>query len=131
MNISLSPFAPEKLVSQDWFGRPVPRQHADSPHSGRIWCLLTGFLPISAVESVYVFRHTLSSQSRVYRVTQLRTGGVHCREYAGTMPVNVKVVLVTGAAVAGHLRPVNVRLSCPTTIVGMLYSIMVILIVIL
>ena len=31
---SLSPFAREKLVSRDRFGRPVPRQPAYSPHSG-------------------------------------------------------------------------------------------------
>ncbi|CAM9479958.1 unnamed protein product, partial [Ascophyllum nodosum] len=31
-------------------------------------------------------------QSRVYRVTQLRTDGVHCRESAGTGPVNLKLV---------------------------------------
>ena len=31
-------------------------------------------------------RHTPSGQSRVYRVTQLRTDGVHCRESAGTGP---------------------------------------------
>ena len=37
-------------------------------------------------------RHTSSGQSRVYRVTQLRTDGVHCRESAGTGPVNLKVV---------------------------------------
>ena len=37
-------------------------------------------------------RHTPSGQSRVYRVTQLRTDGVHCRESAGTGPVNLKVV---------------------------------------
>ena len=37
-------------------------------------------------------RHTPLSQSRVYRVTQLRTDGVHCREYAGAGPVNLKVV---------------------------------------
>ena len=37
-------------------------------------------------------RHTPSSQSRVYRVTQLRTDGVHCRESGGTGPVNLKVV---------------------------------------
>ena len=36
MNISLSPFAPEKLVSRDRLGRPVPRQPAHFPHSGRI-----------------------------------------------------------------------------------------------
>ena len=28
MNIYLYPFAPEKLVSRDGFGRPVPRQPA-------------------------------------------------------------------------------------------------------
>ena len=45
---------------------------------------------------VYLFtlnRHTPSSQSRVYRVTQLRIHGVHCRESAGTGPVNLKVFL--------------------------------------
>ena len=36
--------------------------------------------------------HTPSGQSRVYRVTQLRTDGVHCRKPAGTGPVNLKVV---------------------------------------
>ena len=36
--------------------------------------------------------HTPWGQSRVYRVTQLRTDGVHCRESAGTGPVNLKVV---------------------------------------
>ena len=33
-------------------------------------------------------RHTPSGQSRVYRVTQLRTDGVHCRASTGTRPVN-------------------------------------------
>ena len=33
--------------------------------------------------SVYLNRHTSSGQSRVHRVTQLRTDGVHCRESAG------------------------------------------------
>ena len=37
-------------------------------------------------------RHTPSGQSRVYRVTQMRTDGVHCRESAGTGPVNLNVV---------------------------------------
>ena len=45
-------------------------------------------------------RHTPSGQSRVHRVTQLRTDGVHSRESAGTGPdpVVLKVVPVTGAA---------------------------------
>ena len=34
MNISLSPFAPENLVSPDGFGSPVSRQPAHSPPSG-------------------------------------------------------------------------------------------------
>ena len=37
-------------------------------------------------------RHTPSGQSRVYRVTQLRPDGVHCRESAGTGSVNLKAV---------------------------------------
>ena len=49
--------------------------------------------PSSATVSIYLkYRHTPSGQSRVYRVTQLRTDGVHCRESAGTGPVNLKVV---------------------------------------
>ena len=40
MNIPLSPYVPENLVSRDGFSRPVPRQPAHSPYSGWIWCLL-------------------------------------------------------------------------------------------
>ena len=36
--------------------------------------------------------HTPSGQSRVYRVTQLRTDGVHRGESAGTGPVNLKAI---------------------------------------
>ena len=68
-----------------------PASVCSSPYSGWIWCLLTGFLPSSAAASIWN-RHTPSGQSRVYRVTQLRTDGVHCRESAGTGPVNLKVV---------------------------------------
>ena len=44
------------------------------------------------VHLFYQNRHTPSGQSRVYRVTQLRTDGFHCRESAGTGPINLKVV---------------------------------------
>ena len=58
-NTSLSPFASENLVSRDdGFSRPVPCQPAQSPNSGWICCLLTGFLPISAAASIYLNRHT-------------------------------------------------------------------------
>ena len=122
MNVSLFLFAPENLVSRDGLSRPVPRQPAHSPHSGRIWRLLAGFLPISAAASIYLYRHAPSGQSRVDWVTQLRTDGVHCRESTCTGPEVFKVVPVTGAAFAGHHRPINVRLLFPITTIGMKWT---------
>ena len=58
--------------------------------------VLTYGIPPEFHGGVHLFilnHHTPSSQSRVYRVMQLRTGGVHCRESAGTGPVSLKVVL--------------------------------------
>ena len=87
MNISLSAFAPENLVSRDVFLR--------------LNLVLTYGIPPEFRGGVYLFiyiylfiynRHTPSGQSRVHRVTQLRTDGVHCRESAGTGAVNLKVV---------------------------------------
>ena len=90
MNISLSAFAPENLISRDGFGSPVPRQPAHlhtEAESGR--CLLTRLLPSSAAASTYLFkaaiRHRISPEF-------IGSDGVHCRESAGTGPVNVKVV---------------------------------------
>ena len=57
--------------------------------------MLTYGIPPEFRGGVHLFfsnRHTPSCQSRVYRVTQLRTDGVHCRESAGIGPVNPKVV---------------------------------------
>ena len=88
MNISLSAFVAEHLVSRDGFGSPVLRQpvhlrtQAESGAYG---------IPPEFRGGVHLFildRHTPSGQSRVYRVTQLRIDGVHCRESAGTGPVN-------------------------------------------
>ena len=61
----------------------------------RLNLALTYGIPREFRGGVHLFiysRHTPSGQSRVYRVTQLRTDGVHCREFAGTGPVNLKVV---------------------------------------
>ena len=80
------------------------------------------FLSISAAVSLCLNRHTISSQSRSSRVTQLRTDGVHCRESAGTWPIVPKVVPVTGAVLAGHQRPVNMHLSFPTPIIGIKWA---------
>ena len=47
MNIFLSAFGPENLVSRNGFGSPVPRQPAHLH--------ITGFLPSSAAASIYSF----------------------------------------------------------------------------
>ena len=100
---SLSPFAPENLVSRDGFGRPVPRQPAPYLHSGRIWCFRTRFLPPSVTASIYLY--STVNRNRVtpqfYQATQLRTDGVHCRESTGAGPVVLKGVPVTCAAFWG------------------------------
>ena len=90
---SLSPFAPENLVSRDGFGSPVPRQpaHLHTRAESGAYLRYSSRVPRRR-PFIYLNRHTPSGQSRVYRVTQWRTDGVHCRESAGTRPVNLKVV---------------------------------------
>ena len=132
MNISLSPFAPENLVSRDGFGSPVPRQPAHlhtqaesvniNININGAYLFLTGFLPISAAASIYLYRHTPSDQSRVDWVMQLRTHGVHCRESAGTGPVVPSVVPILGAALTGHHGPNNMPLSFPPPTNGMKWA---------
>ena len=96
MNIFLFTFVPENLVSRDGFGRPIPRQpahlhtHAESGAYLRDTSRVPRRRPF--IHLLQYNRHTPSGQSRVDRVTQLRTDGVHCRESAGTGPVNLKVV---------------------------------------
>ena len=46
MNSSLSPFAPENLVSRDGFGSPVPRQPAHLHTQAKSGTYFTVFLPI-------------------------------------------------------------------------------------
>ena len=90
---SLSPFAPEKLVSRDGFSRPVPRQPAHLHIQAESGAYLRDSSGVPRRRLyIYFNRHTPSGQSRLYRVTQLRTDGVHRRESAGTGPVNLKVV---------------------------------------
>ena len=112
-------------MSRDGFGYPIPRQPTHSPFMLNLeLSLLTGFLLISAAASIYLYRHMSSGQSRLYRVTQLRTDGVHCLEFVGTWPVVLKVFSVTGAVFArSHHRPINVRLSFPTPTIGMWWNV--------
>ena len=61
---SLSPFMPEKFISRDRFGRLVPRQPADSPHSrapSRFPFLSSPLLssPLLSSPSRFPFRDTI------------------------------------------------------------------------
>ena len=96
MKISLSPYAPESLDSRDGFSRPVLRQSVQSPYSGWIWCLLTGFLPASAAAVIYLFKSPYAIESVPSLV---RTDSVHCRESTGKGPVVHNVVPATSAAI--------------------------------
>ena len=117
MNFFLTPFAPENLASRDGFGHLVLRHPVRS-----LLYTQTESVAYSRDSSrfprrrpfIYLNRRTPSGQSRVYRVTQLRTDGVPFRESAGTGPVVLKVVRVTGAAFAGYHGPINVRFPFPT-----------------
>ena len=86
MNIPLSVFVPENLVSRDGFGSP-----------SRV-SLLTSILRLNLVLAYGIPPELrggfhLFIQNRIrHRVTQLRTDGVHSRESAGTGPVNLEVV---------------------------------------
>ena len=89
----ISPFAPENLVSRDGFGSPVPRQPAHLHTQAESGAYLRDSSRFPRRHPfIYLNRHTPSGQSRVYRITQLRTDGAHCRESAGTGPLNLKVV---------------------------------------
>ena len=93
MIISLSSLAPENLTSRDGFGSPVPRQPAHLHTQAEAGAYLRDSSRVPRQHrSIYLIRHTmLSVKSRVYRITPLRTEGVHCREFAVTGPVNLKV----------------------------------------
>ena len=91
--VSLSPIVPENLVSRDGFGSPVPRQPANLHTQAESGAYLRDSSRVPRRRPfIYLSRNTPSGQSRVYRVTQLRTDGVHCLESAITEPVNFNVV---------------------------------------
>ena len=86
----MSAFAPENLFSQDGFdetGSAVPARVSLFISILRLNMVLTYGVLLKFRGGVHLFiqnRHTPSGQSRVFRVTQLRTDGVNCRESAGT-----------------------------------------------
>ena len=66
MNIPLSPFAPENVVSRDGLSRPVPRQsaHLHTLAESGAYLVITGFLSSSVVASNYgsALRHRVSPE---------------------------------------------------------------------
>ena len=73
MNISLSPFAPDNLVSRDVFGSPVLRQPAHLHTQTESGAYLRDSSRVPRRRSLsplsYFNSHTPSGQSRVYRVS--------------------------------------------------------------
>ena len=94
MKLYLSPFALKNLVSRDGFGIPVQRQPARLHTQAGSCAYLRDSSRFRGGRrpSIYLNHHTPSGQPRVYRVAHLRTDGVHCREPAGTGPINLKMV---------------------------------------
>ena len=80
------------LVSRDRFRSPVPRQPAHLHTPAESGAYLRDSSVVPRRRPFIKNSHTPSGQSRVYRVTQLRTDDVHCQKSAGTGPVNLKVV---------------------------------------
>ena len=84
--------------------RPAPSQPAHFPILGLNLYLLTGFLPISAAASIYLFERpyaigSVPSLSGHHAIIAYRC--VYCRKFAGTESslVVLKVFPVTGAAI--------------------------------
>ena len=77
--------------------------------------MLTRGIPPEFRGGVHLFilnHHTPLGQSQDYRVTQMRTDGVHCRESAGTGPVNLKEV-PNECCLGRSPIPIYIRLSFP------------------
>ena len=95
----------------------------------RVSLVLTDFSPPSRFPRRHssIYRQSPSGQSRVYRITQLRADSVHSEESAGTGPVVIVVVRVTGAACNTSRNSMNkfVRPSFPTPAIDTVYSVCV------
>ena len=91
INIPLSPWVHDNLVLRNVFSRPVPRQPAHLHTQAEYGAYLRDSSRVPRRRPFMKPPYAASGQSRVYRVTQLRTGDFHCRESASTGPVNLKV----------------------------------------
>ena len=87
------PVRASEFASRDRFSSSVPRQLAHLHTQAKSGTYLRDSSRIPRRRPfINLNRHTPSGQTRVYRVTQLRTYGIHCRESAGTGLVVSKVV---------------------------------------
>ena len=97
-------------------GSAVPSRVSLLTSMLRLNLVITYGIPPEFRGGVHLFlcnRHTPSGQSRVYRVTQVRTDGVHFRESAGAGPVNLKAVPNECCLGRSPYGPINIRLSFP------------------
>ena len=83
----------------------------------RIWSRGTDSA-VPPCDGVHWYHQSPSGRSQVYRVTLLRTDGVHCRKSIGTGPVVLKAVPVTGAAFSGFTMNHDFMSSFPTPTIG-------------
>ena len=80
-------------ISRDGFGRPPASARSFSTLGLNL--VFTCGIPPAFRDGIHSFIYIFNRprvKSRVYLVTQLRIDGIHCRESAGTEPVNLKVV---------------------------------------
>ena len=103
MIFSLSPFAPENLVSRDGFDSPVPRQPAHLHTQAE--SVLTYGTPPEFRCDVHMFikpPYAIASVSSLSGHALRTTDGVHCRESAGTGPVVSKSSQLYWTIVSGR-----------------------------
>ena len=108
MNIPLSPYVPENLVSpEDGFSRPVPCQPTH--------------LHTQAESGAYSRDYSRFPRRRPF--IYLKPPYAHCRESAGTGSVVLKVVPVTGAAILQvTMDPLMCASLSPTPTIGMKWA---------
>ena len=114
INIPMSAFVPENLVSRDGFGSPAPRQAAHLHTQAESGAYLRDSSRVPRRRSyIYLNRHTPSGQSRTFIESR---NCVPMAFTAASPPAQGQLTsrwFRTSAALAGHHRPINIRLSFP------------------
>ena len=91
-SIPLFPCVPQNLVSRDGFSRPVPRQPAHLHPQAESGAYLRDSSRVSRRRPFMKPPYAIGSVPSLWGHAIAYTDGVHCRESAGTGPVNLKVV---------------------------------------